>query len=42
LCAISAFGLYMAGRSSAAFTGLYSGIEFLSAGDLPPRQRAVF
>src|SRR5262249_30623566 len=42
LCAISAFGLYAARRSSAALTGPYSASEFLFAGDLPPRQRAVF
>src|SRR6516165_2243057 len=42
LCAVSAFGLHTVGRSSAALTGLYSASEFLSAGDLPPRQRAVF
>jgi len=42
LYAISAFGLYTVDRSSAALTGPYSASEFLSAGDLPARQRAVF
>jgi len=42
LCAISAFGLYTTGRSSAALTSPYSASEFLLAGDLPPRQRKVF
>jgi hypothetical protein len=34
--------MYTAGRSSAALTGPYSAREFLFAGDLPPRGRAVF
>jgi hypothetical protein len=42
LCAISALGLYTTGRSPAALTGPYSASEVRSAGDLPPRQRAVF
>jgi hypothetical protein len=42
LYAISASGLYTVGRSSAALTGPNSASELLSAGDLRPRQRAVF
>jgi hypothetical protein len=41
LYAISAFGLHTAGRSSSALTGPHSASEFVSAGDLPLRQRAI-